>query len=51
MKHYSSEQKEAVIQKMMPPINTSISTLSEEIGITESTLYNWRNQAKNRGLA
>ena len=51
MKHYSPERKEAVIQKMMPPINTSISKLSEETGITESTLYNWRNQAKSKGLA
>ena len=51
MKRYSSERKEAVIQKMMPPSNTSISALSIETGITEATLYNWRKQAKNKGLA
>jgi transposase len=51
MKRYSLERKEAAIQKMMPPSNTSISALSVETGITEATLYNWRKQAKNMGLA
>jgi transposase len=51
MKHYSPERKEAVIQKMMPPINMSIAALSSESGITQSTLYNWRKHAKSRGLA
>lgn len=51
MKHYSLKRKEAVIQKMMPPVNMSISTLSGETGITQSTLYNWRKQAKSRGVA
>jgi transposase len=51
MRRYSLERKEAAIQKMMPPSNTSISALSVETGITEATLYNWRKQAKNKGLA
>jgi transposase len=51
MKHYSPERKEVVIQKMMPPNNMSIAALSSECGITQSTLYNWRKHAKNRGLA
>lgn len=51
MKRYSPERKEAAIQKMMPPSNTPISTLAVETGITEATLYNWRKQAKCRGLA
>jgi transposase-like protein len=50
MKHYSQERKDAVIQKMMPPINMSIATLSSESGITQSTLYNWRTHAKSKGL-
>ena len=49
MKRYSLERKDAAIQKMMPPINTPISTLAVEVGITEATLYNWRKQAKSRG--
>ncbi|MFT6899013.1 MAG: hypothetical protein ACJA13_003444 [Paraglaciecola sp.] len=40
MKHYSPERKEAVIQKMMPPINMSIAALWSESGISQSTFYN-----------
>jgi transposase len=51
MKHYPLERKEAVIQKMMPPTNLSVSRLAAETGITQGTLYNWRKQAKSRGVA
>lgn len=51
MIHYSLERKAAVIQKMMPPTNMSISRLAAETGITQSYLYNWRKQAKSRGIA
>jgi len=51
MKHYSPERKEAVIKKMMPPINTPVSQLSKETGISEACLYNWRKQAKLGGNA
>jgi len=33
MKRYSTERKEASIQKVMPPSNTAIPTLSAETGI------------------
>jgi transposase-like protein len=51
MKHYSPERKEAVIQKMMPSINMSISALSSERGITQTALYNRRKHVNNRGVA
>ncbi len=51
MTHYSPERKEAVIQKMMPPMNMAFAVLSEETGINQSTLYNWRKQTKNKGVA
>lgn len=41
--------KEAVLQKMMPPHNIPIPQLSEETGISEATLYNWRKQARKEG--
>lgn len=50
MNRYSQERKEAIIRKMMPPLNTPISQLMKETGISDSTLYNWRKQAKNEGL-
>ncbi len=50
MKHYSKERKQAIIEKMMPPQNCSISKLKTETGISDATLYNWRKQAKAKGL-
>jgi transposase-like protein len=47
MKQYSLERKEAALKKMMPPNNMSINQLSLDMGMTESTLYNWRKQATN----
>lgn len=51
MPQYSEERKAAVIQKMMPPHNTSIPELAKETGISDATLYNWRKQARLEGYA
>ncbi|SDP75718.1 Transposase [Desulforhopalus singaporensis] len=47
---YSTERKEEVLRKMMPPHNKSISQLAKEEGISEPTLYNWRNEARRQGV-
>ncbi len=47
---YSPERKEAVLKKMMPPHNRSINQLAKEEGISEATLYNWRNEARTKGI-
>lgn len=47
---YSPERKEAVLKKMMPPHNRSIKQLSEEEGISEATLFNWRKEARLKGI-
>ena len=47
---YSPERKEAVLRKMMPPHNQSIKELAREEGISEATLFNWRKQAREKGL-
>ena len=49
MKHYSTQRKESALHKMMPPSNIPIAQLSIEMGIGESTLYNWRKQAIDKG--
>jgi len=49
MKHYSTQRKESALQKMMPPSNIPITQLSIKMGIGESTLYNWRKQAIDKG--
>ena len=46
---YSLERKEAVLKKMLPPNNQSIAVLAKEEGISDATLYNWRQQARNEG--
>jgi len=47
---YSSERKEAVLKKMMPPHNRSVTQLALEEGISEATLYNWRTEARSKGI-
>lgn len=47
---YSPERKEAVLRKMMPPHNGSVTQLALEEGISEATLYNWRKQARSKGI-
>ena len=43
---YPRERKEAVLKKMLPPNNQTISEISKEEGICEGTLYNWRKAAR-----
>jgi transposase-like protein len=51
MARYSLERREWLIRQMMPPQNRSILELSEETGITTATLYAWRRQARESGVA
>ncbi len=46
---YSAERREAVLKKMLPPNTKTIREIAKEEGITESTLYNWRTQARAEG--
>lgn len=50
MKHYSQERREAVLSKLMPPYNMSIAALAEETGISQQSLYNWRQNAREKGF-
>ncbi|MDK2126231.1 IS3 family transposase [Parachitinimonas caeni] len=50
MLRYTEERKEAVLKKLLPPINRSVAAVSREEGISGATLYNWRNQAKAHGV-
>ena len=47
---YSPERKEAVLSKMMPPHNRTIKDIAQEEGISEATLFNWRKEAREKGL-
>ena len=48
---YSIEEKETAIARMMPPYNESVQRLSEELGISDATLYTWRKDARKAGNA
>ena len=51
MSRYSEERRSAVMRKLLPPNNRTVRDVSEEEGISEATLYNWRNQAREQGVA
>ena len=50
MSSYSSEFKEQVVKKMMPPHNQPVSDLSAELGVAPATLYRWKNQYRAKGF-
>lgn len=49
--NYSPELKDALIRRMLPPNNESITKISREEGISEQTLRNWRDKARREGYA
>jgi len=51
MARYSEEFKYSIMTKMMPPQNQSVSEIARETGLSEGTLYQWRKQARAKGLA
>ena len=50
-KRYSEEFKEAIIKKMMPPHPVSVSQLCRDTGVSDVTLYKWRKNYRNQGVA
>jgi transposase len=51
MKHYSTNDKEAIVRRMMPPNPVSVSMLSSETGVPKGTLYTWKTQYQTQGQA
>ena len=49
MNQYPKERKESVLLKLLNPGGRSIAQLAKEEGISEQTLYAWRNQARASG--
>ena len=46
---YSPERKAAVLKRMLPPNNLPLRQLSDEEGISEATLHQWRRAAREAG--
>ena len=49
--NYSQELKNAMLKRMLPPNNESITKISREEGIPEATLQRWRSKARKDGYA
>lgn len=45
MPRYSEERKQAVLSKLLPPLNMTVAEVSRVEGIGQQTLYNWRDEA------
>ncbi len=50
MPRFSQERKSAVLKKLLPPFNRSVTDVAKEEGISEKTLYNWRKTLREKGL-
>lgn len=51
MTRYSEGFRERAVQMMMPPNAMSVAQVSRETGVSEQTLYNWRNRIREQGKA
>jgi transposase len=44
---YTHERKEALLKRILPPLNTPLSVISKETGISLSTLNTWKRKARD----
>ncbi len=47
---YPQERKEAILRKLLPPVNKSVAEVAKEEGIPSTTIYNWRVKANQSGV-
>lgn len=50
MPRYSNERKAAVLNKLLPPHNRTVVSVSAEEGISDVTLYSWLKQCRQQGM-
>ena len=48
---YSTEYKDQIMRRMLPPNNESIQSIAQAEGLSEQTLRNWREKARMGGVA
>lgn len=51
MPQYSEGFRERAMQMMMAPNAVSVAQVSRDTGVSEQTLYNWRNRLRHEGKA
>ena len=49
MPTYSTEFKDNIVRKMMPPNSQSVEQICKEAGLSRSTLYAWKQQYRSKG--
>lgn len=49
MPRISPERKADVLKKLLPPANMSVQELARSEGLSASTIYGWKREAKMRG--
>ena len=49
MARYSQERKEAVLNKLLPPHNMTVTEVARSEGISYQTLYHWRDKVRKEG--
>ena len=47
---YSPELKEAILRRILPPNNESITKVAREEGLPEQTIRTWRDKARSEGI-
>ena len=50
MAPYSTDFKEQMVRKMMPPNSQSVAQISRDTGVPYATLYTWKKQYQARGI-
>lgn len=51
MTRYNQAFKDQAVEKMMPPNAQSVAEVRRQTGVSEQTLYNWRNRYRQEGKA
>ena len=49
MARYSDERKQAVLKKLLPPLNMAVAEVAKQEGIAFQTLYTWRKHLQSEG--
>jgi len=47
---YPLERKEAILKKLLPPVNQSVAEVAREEGISIQTIYSWQIKARQSGI-
>ena len=46
---YSIERKEAILKRLLPPVNQTVAEVARADGLSVNTLYQWRDKARQSG--